>query len=46
MTIDRCIEVLALHNAWRRGAEIPMLDPKEIGEAIEFAISALNERKK
>ena len=43
MTIERCIEVLTLHNDWRRGAEIPMLEPKEIGEAIEFAIAALLE---
>ena len=46
MTIERCIEVLTLHNYWRRGAEIPMLEPKEIGEAIEFAIRYMKDANK
>lgn len=46
MTIERCIEVLTIHNEWRRGAEIEMLHPKEIGEAIEFAIRYMSESNK
>jgi hypothetical protein len=35
-------EILASHNAWRRGDEtIPQLPPKLIGEAIDVAVEAL-----
>ena len=45
MTREEALQVLTRHNEWRRGAEIPMDDPKEIGEAIDIAISALKEKK-
>ncbi len=28
-------------NKWRRGAEIEMTDPKELGEAIDVAIAVM-----
>lgn len=34
MTIEEAIEVLELHNQWRKGAEIPMETPVRIGMAI------------
>ena len=42
MTLERAIVVLSLHQAWRRGAQVPMTDPKELGEAIAFAIDYLS----
>ena len=46
MTIERAIVVLSLHNAWRRGSEtIPMANPKELGEAIAFAVEFMKGEK-
>ncbi len=39
MTIDEAIEVLELHNQWRKGAEIPMETPVRIGMAIDLVLS-------
>lgn len=41
MTTKKAIEILQYHNKWRRGAEIPMLGPKEIGEAMDKAIEVM-----
>lgn len=41
MTIKQAIKILIRTNKWRRGAEIEMPDPKEFGEAIDVAISAM-----
>lgn len=43
MKIDEAIEVLKKSNKWRRGAKTKMPDPKEFGEAIDFAITAMKE---
>lgn len=42
MTNERAAEILEQHNRWRRGAEIPMCDPKELGEAIDIAVLELS----
>ena len=42
MKSERAAEVLELFNRWRRGAEIPMCDPKELGEAIDIAVLELS----
>lgn len=34
MTIQQSIEIVETHNKWRRGAEIPMNDPTELGIAL------------
>lgn len=39
MNIKKAIDVLKKHNKWRRGGEEKMQKPKEIGEAIDFAIN-------
>ena len=39
----KAINILRTHNKWRRGADIPMSDPKEVGEAIDMAISVLEQ---
>jgi len=38
MTVKQAIKILIRTNKWRRGAEIEMPDPKELGEAIDVAI--------
>ena len=38
------IKILINANKWRRGAEMP--NPKQIGEAIDFAILKLKQNKK
>jgi len=54
MTIKEAHELLRYYNRWRRGEDIEMPDPKEVGEAIDVAIEELkrlikserNERKR
>ena len=41
MTIDEAIEVLELHNQWRKGADIPMETPVRIGMAIDLVVCEL-----
>lgn len=35
MTAAEAIQILRRHNSWRRGAEVPLGDPKELGIAID-----------
>ena len=44
MTIEQALEILIEHQEWRRGAEIPMQEPRIIGEAIDMAIEVLKEK--
>ena len=39
MTLSEAIITLKYHQLWRRGADIPMLDPREIGEAIDVILN-------
>ena len=41
MTIEEAIEVLELHNQWRKGADIPMETPVRIGMAIDLVVCEL-----
>ena len=43
METKRAVEILRQHNEWRRGAELPMEDPTELGEAID-AVCEIGER--
>ncbi len=48
MTLEKAIEVLTAHNIWRRaplgtGGYGKIQDPKEIGLAIDFAVSELRQ---
>lgn len=45
MTTEEALVILIDHQRWRRGADIPMLEPKEIGEALDVAINVLKQRK-
>ena len=39
MTKEEAIDILERHNKWRRGANIPMENPKEIGQAIDLIVN-------
>ena len=41
MTLLEAIEILSNHQKWRKGADTPATDPKQLTEALEIAISAL-----
>ena len=41
MTGKKAIKILKYANRWRRGEDIKMPDPKELGEAIDVAITIL-----
>lgn len=41
MTLKKAIEILEIHQKWRRGADIPMRDAKELGIAIDLIIKTL-----
>lgn len=46
MTKEEALNILAEFQKWRRGAEIPMQEPRIIGEAIDVAIEVLKEKTK
>lgn len=50
MDIRTCIDILTQHNAWRRDDKvpnsIPMVNPTELGLAIDFAIQFLSDHKR
>ena len=46
MTTEQALEILIEHQEWRRGAEIPMQEPRIIGWAIDVAIEILKEKTK
>ena len=41
MTKKQALNILKKHNAWRRGEDIPMVEAKDIGMAIDKAIDVL-----
>jgi hypothetical protein len=45
MTTNKAIELLKKYNEWRRGAEVEMPHPSEIGLAIEIVIKEITTRK-
>ena len=45
MTTNKAIELLKKYNEWRRGAEVEMPHPSEIGLAIEIVIKEITSRK-
>ena len=46
MKQSEAIKILINANKWRRGAKIEMPNPKQFGEAIDFAILELKQNKK
>lgn len=45
MTKLEALKILITFNTWRRGAEMPMPCPTEIGKAIDVAIEHLRKKK-
>lgn len=43
MKVKEIIRILHAYQKWRRGANIPQPDPKEIGRAIDGAIRELRD---
>jgi len=41
MTVEEAINVLELHNKWRKGADIEMQPPTSIGMAIDLVVCEL-----
>lgn len=41
MTNTEALDILEQYQAWRHGADTEMLEPKDIGKAIDVAIDAL-----
>lgn len=39
MTITEAIALLKTHNRWRRGADIPMTDARNVGIAIDTVVA-------
>lgn len=38
MTTQEALRLLEYHNRWRKGADIPMVNPKVLSEAIDVII--------
>jgi len=41
MTLPEAVELLKTFNLWRRGADIPMPEPKQVGLAIDLIIAEI-----
>ena len=41
MTLLEAIEILSNHQKWRKGANTPATDPKQLTEALDIAINIL-----
>jgi hypothetical protein len=44
MTEQEAISILTIHQQWRLGADIVMIEPKELTEAINVIIVSFSER--
>ena len=42
MTLPEAVELLKTFNLWRRGADIPMPEPKQVGLAIDLIIAEIS----
>jgi hypothetical protein len=38
MDVQEALRLLEHHNKWRRGADVPMLQPKVLGEVIDLIV--------
>lgn len=41
MTLQEAVEILRVHNIWRRGGSNTMQDPKLIGKAIDVVVKEM-----
>lgn len=45
MKLKKALKILARHNKWRRGANIPMENPTELGIAIDIILETFKPKK-
>jgi hypothetical protein len=45
MEIKEAIKLLEYHNRWRLGADVPMIRPKVLTEAIETILKDYEEKR-
>ena len=45
MTLQQAISTLEYYQRWRKGADIPQPNPKEISEAIDISINLMKGMK-
>lgn len=38
MEVQEALTLLEKHNRWRRGADVPMLNPAVLGEVIDLIV--------
>jgi hypothetical protein len=43
MEIQEALRLLEQHNKWRRGADVPMLNPTLLGEVIDMIVNKYKE---
>lgn len=43
MDVQEALRLLEHHNKWRRGADIPMLNPSVLGEVIDTIVKKYKE---
>lgn len=41
MNLKEAIEILMIHNKWRLGADVIMIEPKKLTEAIDIVLYEL-----
>lgn len=46
MNMEKAVLILKQHNKWRRGADIPMANPTELGIAIDTVVTYTERRLK
>ena len=44
MTLQEAKQILTAHNEWRRGAEIYMINPAQVGIAIDVILNELKDK--
>jgi len=42
MTLKEAVDILEIHQKWRRGAEIPQVCPTKLGIALDMIVKRLN----
>ena len=45
MTLKQAISILKQHNDWRKGAETPMIEPKELSMAIDLILKEVKKNE-
>jgi hypothetical protein len=45
MTLDEAITILKIHQMWRLGADIVMIEPKELTQAIDIILKNYEQKK-